>query len=193
MIICTRVVPALLDRAGLHLQVRGAMKARIRASILVTAASVAAALLASPAMASVTWGPLTSYYNHIERSSSHGTFDNVSSVYASVHAWLNDTANDGNTVYTNADMYFYEYNGTTCGGAGSCFVFDRTKESKEYTYTNTPTTFYLQDALHSAASQARASIYTCVQRAGPCPTPARRGPSPPSRTDTGRGRDQGDA
>ena len=145
------------------------MNARIRALILVTASAVSAALLASPAMASVTWGPLTSYYNNISRSSSHGTFDNVSGVYASVHAWLNDTANDGNTVYTDADFYFYEYDGAACGGAGTCFVYDRTKNSKEYTYSNTPTTFYLQDALHSAASQARASIFTCVQLSWPVP------------------------
>jgi hypothetical protein len=145
------------------------MNHRARAITLVSAAVVAAVAFASPALASVSWGPLTSYYNGTSRSSSHGTFDNVGGVYASVHAWLNDTSNDGNNVYTNADFSFYEYDGVTCGGAGTCFVYDRTRNSKEYTYSNTPTTFYLQDALHAQASQARASVYTCVQLGWPVP------------------------
>lgn len=145
------------------------MNVRFRALSMVSLAAAAAVAFASPAMASVSWGPLTATYNGITRSSSHGTFDNVSSVYASVHAWINDTSNDGNNVYTDADFYFYEYDAIGCGSAGVCFNYDRTKNSKEYTYSNTPTTFYLQDPLHAAASQARAAIYTCVQLGWPVP------------------------
>src|SRR5665213_1209760 len=118
------------------------MKIKFRAVFTATCAMAIAAVFASPAFASVSWGPLTSYYNGTSRSSSHGTFDNVGGVNASVHAWLNDTSNDGNNVYTNADFYFAEYNVQICGGAGTCFVLDRSKGSKEYTYSNTPTTFY---------------------------------------------------
>jgi len=145
------------------------MRRRLRALTLVAGGIAGAVLFASPAFAGVSWGPLTSSYNGITRSSSHGTFDNVSGVYASVHAWLNDTSNDGNNVYTNADFYFYEYDGVNCGAAGTCFVFDYAAQSKEYTYSNTPITFYLQRHLHAQAAQARASIYTCVQLGWPVP------------------------
>jgi hypothetical protein len=158
----------MLERLGLQRN-GDLMRRRLRALILAAGGIAGAVLLASPAFAGVSWGPLTSSYNGITRSSSHGTFDNVGGVYASVHAWLNDTSNDGNNVYTNADFYFYEYYPESCGNAGSCFVEDYSAQSKEYTYSNTPTTFYLQRPLHDQASQARASIYTCVQLGWPVP------------------------
>jgi hypothetical protein len=144
------------------------VKIKFRAAAVTMAATVAAVAFASPAMAAVSWGPLTSSYNGIVRSSSNGTFYDDRAVYATVKVWLNDTSNDNNNVYTNADEYFWETSQWVCQTA-PCYIYDRTKTSPEYTYSNTPVTFFMYNSLHSRATAARASIYTCVQLGWPVP------------------------
>jgi len=144
------------------------MNTRLRAVALLTTSVAAAVAFASPALAAVSWGPLTSSYNGITRSSSNGTFYSDRGINADVHVWLNDTSNDSNNVYTNADIYFFETDQWTCQ-TQPCYVFDRTLRSREYTYFNTPVTFQMLDALHVQATSTRASIYTCVQLGWPVP------------------------
>jgi hypothetical protein len=144
------------------------MKIKFRAFTVASAVVVAAAAFASPAMAAASWGTLSSSYNGITRSTASGTFYDDRAIYATVKANLNDTSNDGNNVYVNADEYFWETNPTSCP-TSACYVYDRTKGSPEYTYSNTPATLYMYNSLHAAATSARASIYTCVQLGWPVP------------------------
>lgn len=138
-------------------------------------AAIATLVAASPALAatSVSWGPLASYYKSQQRSSSYGTFFDDRATYATVKVWLNDTSNDRNNVYTDADEYFYEPDAIVCGssgvGANTCWVFDRTKQSPEYSWSNTPVTFFMYNSLHPLGDRARASIHTCVQLGWPVP------------------------
>lgn len=131
-------------------------------------ATAAAVALASPAAAAVNWGPLTAYYNNQARSYSKGTFYDDRAIYATIHAYLNDPSNDGNNAYTDADEYFWQTDPVACS-TQPCYVYDRTKNSNEYNYFNTPITFYLYNSLHTQATSARAAIYTCAQLGWPVP------------------------
>ena len=139
------------------------------------AAGVLTLGVATPAFAvtSVSWGPLASYYNSQQRSYSSGTFYDDRATYATVRAYLNDPSNDGNNAYTDAVEYFYEAD-SSCGldSGGhylTCWAYDRTKQGPEYSYFNTPVTFYMYNSLHAAADRARASIHTCAQMGWPVP------------------------
>ena len=144
------------------------MRIRIRAVIVTTLAGMVAALVASPALAAAGWGTISSSYNGITRSTASGTFYDDRATYATVMAHLNDTANDGDNVYVNADEYFWETDQWTCQSS-PCWVLDRTKQSAEYTWFNTPVTLFLYNSLHPLATAARASVYTCVQLGWPVP------------------------
>jgi hypothetical protein len=152
--------------------VRTIVRRVVAVSVLSCAAAMAAA---TPALAatSLSWGPLASYYKSQQRSYSYGTFFDDRATYATVKVYLNDPSNDGNNAYTDADEYFYEPNALSCGssglGAGTCWVFDRRKQSAEYSYANTPVTFYLYNSLHAFGDRARASIHTCAQMGWPVP------------------------
>ena len=144
------------------------LKPRIRSVGIVVAAAAVAALFASPALAATSWGTVSSSYNGITRSTAFGTFYDDRATYATVLAHLNDTANDGDNVYVNADEYFWETDPWTCKSL-PCWLFDRTKTSAEDSWFNTPVNLYLTNSLHPLASAARASIYTCVQLGWPVP------------------------
>lgn len=146
-----------------------------RTLLVSIACGVAALAMASPALAatSVSWGPLASYYKSQQRSYSYGTFFLDRSTYATARVFLNDPSNDGNNAYTDAVEYFYEPSASVCGGdsthTNTCWVYDRTKQGPEYTYANTPVTFYLYNSLHVQGDRARAAIHTCAQMQWPVP------------------------
>lgn len=168
MILCTKSAPATPTGEPPHRTIGEPMKIKFRAVTIASVVGVAVAALASPAMAAVSWGTLSSSYNGITRSTASGTFYNDRAVYATVMARLNDTSNDGNNVYVNADEYFWQTDPVACP-TNACYVFDRTKESPEYWYSNTPANVFMYNSLHSGATSARASIYTCVQLGWPVP------------------------
>jgi hypothetical protein len=144
--------------------------------ILVSAvAGLVTLLVATPAFATstVSWGPLASYYKNQQRSYSFGTFYDDRATYATVKAYLNDPSNDGNNAYTDAYEYFYE-SAFGCGSDANgnylaCWNFDRVKQGPEYSYFNTPVTFYMFNSLHVTGDRARAAIHTCAQMGWPVP------------------------
>jgi hypothetical protein len=147
---------------------------RLLIASAVTGAAVLAAATPALAVSSVSWGPLASYYKNQQRSYSSGTFFDDRATYATVKVYLNDPSNDGNNAYTDADEYFYEPDLIDCGAdsAGhplTCWAFDRKKQSAEYSYSNTPVTFYLYNSLHAKGDRARAAIHTCAQMGWPVP------------------------
>jgi len=152
--------------------VRITVRRTIATSVL-AGAVVAAAAAPAIAVTSVSWGPLAAYYKNQQRSYSYGTFLDDRATYATVKVYLNDPSNDGNNAYTDADEYFYEPDAISCGssgvGANSCWVFDRRKQSAEYSYSNTPVTFFVYNSLHPLGDRARAAIHTCAQMGWPVP------------------------
>ncbi len=148
---------------------------RTRALLTSVAVGILTLAVATPALAttSVSWGPLAAYYKNQQRSYSYGTFYVDRATYATVRAYLNDPSNDGNNAYTDAREYFYEPN-AQCGtdGAGNpltCWAYDRLKQGPEYSYSNTPVTFYMYNSLHPQGDRARAAIHTCAQMGWPVP------------------------
>lgn len=128
--------------------------------------------LAAPASAA-SWGSLTAYYKSQVRSVSSGTFYDDRATYATVKAYINDPSNDGNNAYTDADEYFfepaYDCGRDSTGNSLTCWSYDRTKQGPEYSYFNTPATFFMYNSLHVQGSSARASIHTCAQLGWPVP------------------------
>ena len=51
----------------------------------------------------------------------------------------------------------------------ACWNFDRVKQGPEYSYFNTPVTFYMFNSLHVTGDRARAAIHTCAQMGWPVP------------------------
>ena len=145
------------------------LKPRIRSVGIVVAAAAVAALFASPALAATSWGTVSSSYNGITRSTAFGTFYDDRATYATVLAHLNDTANDGDNVYVNADEYFWETDPWTCKSL-PCWLFDRTKTSAEDSWFNTPVNLYLtKDGwLESGGEQKKMTHQLCLILSRPC-------------------------
>lgn len=130
-----------------------------RRGIAVGAVSAAIIVAGSTAQA-VYWGPLRSSYDGTQRVYADGDFYNETYVYATNKVYLNDTANDGNNVYSSTAYYYY-YSGS--------WHYDRTLSTGEYTYSNTPVVKYLKDGLSGAGTSARGRVVACAQLAFPVP------------------------
>ncbi|MFZ5852008.1 MAG: hypothetical protein ACOYY2_11535 [Actinomycetota bacterium] len=118
------------------------------------------AVLAATAAEAVAWGPISVYYNNVQRAQGQGDLYNESYVYATNQFWLNDTANDGNNVYGYTRFYYYH---------GGSWHFHARVDTGEYGYFNTPVTRYLRNGLDRQATTARGESQVCTQMGWPVP------------------------
>lgn len=76
--------------------------------------------------------PLTVYDDGVASGAAYGHYYNYGDGRAMSTAWFRDLRPGGQDVRVETDFYWYGYNGTECGDAGTCFWFDTSKQTDRY-------------------------------------------------------------
>jgi hypothetical protein len=141
----------------------------LRKFVVTTCVVFAALLAAQPVMAG-SWGPVSSTYKNIVRVKAEGSFSKSGgSTGAQSYFVLTDPVKDGNNVYGKVQTQFYVIGCTT---AGASWCTENWKNTKEYSRSNTTTTWkthLTQTNFRRDASQVRAIHIACAQMGFPVP------------------------
>ena len=136
----------------------------MRRSLLITAVAACATLLAAPVVdATSSWGPITSTYNGSEVVRGSGSFTD-GGANASATMTVQDSKNDGNSVYGKTRFQYKFYN----TGTGS-YVWSTWETKSTGGFSNTTKSFSWSSAVPGGSQDERGSVQVCAQLGFPVP------------------------